>query len=122
MPHLSDLYAAATADAARSQYLAAGEAVLAFFDGTAFLVNTSFGGLSPLFSSLLMMRGRTFSKAAAYAGIVTNGAVCLSFLPVISTILLFLSLPGYLIWNVQVARTLFGLTRRAADPAVGILA
>ena len=31
---LSELYAAATTDAARSQYLAAGEAILALFDGT----------------------------------------------------------------------------------------
>jgi small-conductance mechanosensitive channel len=43
---LSDLYATATTDAARSQYLAGGEALLALFNGTAFLVCTLLGGIS----------------------------------------------------------------------------
>ncbi len=106
---LSDLHAAAATDAARSQYLAAGEALLALFNGTAFLVNTSFGGISLLISSFLMLRSNAFSKPAAYVGIATNIAVCCFFVPVIGTYLLFLSLPGYVVWYILLARTFFRL-------------
>ena len=108
---LSDQYAAATSDAARSQYLAAGEAVLAMFNGTAFQVNTLLGGLSLLISSFLMLRSSAFSKPTAYVGIITNIAVCGFFLPGIGTVLLFLSLPGYVIWYIQLGRRFFQLGR-----------
>lgn len=104
---LSGLYAAATTDAARSQYLAAGEALLALFNGTGWFVNTFFGGLSLLISSLLMLRSRIFSRSTAYVGIVTNAAVCGFFIPGVGLLLLFLSLPGYLIWYFQLARKFF---------------
>jgi hypothetical protein len=106
---LSDLHATATTEAARSHYLAAGEAILALFNGTAYLVNTFLGGISLSISSFLMLRSDIFSKPAAYVGIVTNIAVCAFFLPVIGTALLFLSLPGYVIWYVLLARTFFRL-------------
>lgn len=106
---LSDLHAAATTDAARSQYLAAGEALLALFNGTAFLVNTSLGGISLLTSSFLMLRSDVFSKLTAYVGIATNIGVCGLFVPGIGTALLFLSLPGYVIWYILLARTFFQL-------------
>lgn len=112
---LSDLHAAATTDAARSQVLAAGEALLALFNGTAFMVNTFFGGISLLISSLLMLRSDAFSKPAAYVGIATNIAVCCFFLPVIGTYLLFLSLPGYVVWYILLARTFFQLTQGKID-------
>jgi hypothetical protein len=117
---LSDLHAAATTDAARNQYLAAGEALLTLFDGTAFMVNTALGGISLLIGSLLMLRSEFFSKPTAYVGIATNAAVCGYFLPVIGTALLFLSVPGYIIWYIQLARSFFRLARQAATaPAVG---
>ena len=104
---LSDLYATAITDATKDQYLAAGEAILAHFDGTAFKINTFLGGLSLLISSILMIRSNIFSKSTAYVGIATNLAVCGFFLPGIGTALLFLSVPGYLIWNIQLARSFF---------------
>jgi len=112
---LSDLYAAATTDAARSHYLAAGEALLALFNGTAMFVNTFLGGVSLLISSFLMLRSNVFSKSTAYVGIITNIAVCGFFLPGIGTVLLFLSLPGYVIWYIQLARRFFQLARRATS-------
>lgn len=109
---LSERYAAATNDVMRSQYLAAGEAFLTIFDGTNFLVNTILGGLSLLVSSLLMLRSTVFTKATAYVGIVTNAVVCIFFLPVVGAYLLFLSLPGYLVWYVQLARQFFQMTHQ----------
>ncbi len=108
---LSGLYASATTEVARSHYLAAGEALLAQFNGTSWFLNTLFGGLSLLISSLLMLRSNVFGKATAYVGMITNVLVCLFFIPRIGIFLLFLSLPGYLIWNVQLARRLLRLAQ-----------
>jgi hypothetical protein len=113
---LSGLYATATSEAARSQYLAAGEALLATFNGTSWFVNTFLGGFSLLLSSWLMLRGTVFSKATAYVGIVTNAAVCLFFVPGIGTFLLFLSLPGYMVWYVQLCRRFLSLAKGGQQP------
>ncbi|MBN1995341.1 MAG: DUF4386 family protein [Anaerolineae bacterium] len=109
---LSDLYATAITDVAKDHYLAGGEAMLAYFDGTAYKVNTFLGGLSLLISSLLMLRSNIFSKATAYVGIVTNLAVCGFLLPGIGIALLTLSVPGYLIWNIQLARSFFKMAKK----------
>lgn len=101
---LSGLYASATTEAAKSQYLAAGEALLLLFNGTGWFLNTLLGGFSLLMSSLLMLRSNIFSRSTAYVGIVTNAAVCLFFIPGLGTFFLFLSLPGYMIWYFQLAR------------------
>lgn len=106
---LSKLYASATTEAARSQYLAAGEALLALFNGIGWFMNTFLGALSLLISSFLMMRSNLFSKSTAYVGILTNAVVCGFFIPVIGVYLLFLSLFGYLIWYFQLAKKFFQL-------------
>jgi len=106
---LSKLYASATTEAARSQYLAAGEALLALFNGIGWFMNTFLGALSLLISSFLMMRSNLFSKSTAYVGILTNAMVCGFFIPVIGVYLLFLSLFGYLIWYFQLAKKFFQL-------------
>jgi hypothetical protein len=108
---LSGLYSSATTDAAKSLYLAAGEALLSMFNGTSWFVNTLFGGLSLLVSSLLMLRSNVFSKATAYVGIVTNAAVCLFFIPGIGSFFLLLSLPGYMIWYAQLTRHFLKLAK-----------
>jgi hypothetical protein len=101
---LSGLYTSAATEAARIQYLAAGEGLLTLFNGTGWFLNTLLGGFSLLMSSLLMLRSHFFSKATAYVGIITNAAVCLFFIPKMGTFFLFLSLPGYLIWYYLLAR------------------
>ena len=108
---LSGLYATATTEVAKSQYLAAGEALLSMFNGTGWFINTFLGGFSLLMSSLLMLRGNVFSKATAYVGIITNAAVCLFFVPGIGMLFLFLSLPGYMIWYVQLTRRFLKLAK-----------
>jgi len=108
---LSGQYAAATTEAAKSHYLAAGEALLASFDGVGWFLNTLLGGLSLLVSSILMLRSEIYGKATAYVGIVSNIAVCSFFIPVIGIFLLFLSVPGYAIWYFLLARRFFQLGR-----------
>lgn len=108
---LSNLYTSAATDAEKSHYLAAGEALLALFNGTSWIMNTFLGTFSLLISALLMLRGGIFSKATAYVGIVTNIVTLGFFVPGIGSILLFLSLPGMLIWDIQLARRFFQLGR-----------
>ena len=108
---LSGLYATATTEVAKNQYLAAGEALLSLFNGTSWFINTLLGGFSLLISSLLMLRSSAFSKSTAYLGIITNAAVCLFFIPGIGIIFLFFSLLGYMIWYVQLTRRFLKLAR-----------
>ena len=108
---LSKLYSSATTEAAKSQYLAAGEALLALFSGTNWFMNTLLGAISLLISSLLMLRSSVYSRTIAYVGIFTNAVVCGFFIPVVGTILLFLSLPGYMIWYFLLARRFFQMAR-----------
>ena len=109
------------ATSGKNQYLAAGETLLSYFRGTAWAVNTFLGGFSLLISSLLMLRSAFFSKSTAYIGIVTNLAVCAFFLPLIGTALLFLSVPGYFIWHIQLARSFFQLAHESKIASVNRL-
>lgn len=72
MLSLSGGYAAATTEAQRAMYLAAGQATLTNWTGTAFNVAYLFSGVTALIFSLLMLRSDLFSKVTAYAGIVTG--------------------------------------------------
>jgi hypothetical protein len=116
MLHLSRAYAGATAEAAKNQLLAAGDAVLASFDGIGWFLNTLLGGLSLLLSSILMLRSPLVGKATAVVGIVSNAAVCLFFLPVVGTIVLFVSMIGYLVWYFLLTRDFIRLGWKRPDP------
>jgi hypothetical protein len=69
---LSKQYIAATTEAEKIQYLAAGEALLTLAGGTAWLIFSLFSITSFLLSSLLMLRSQNFSKATAYIGIANS--------------------------------------------------
>ena len=111
MVSLSAQYGSATSAAAKAQYLATGDALLAVFNGTGWFLNTLLGGISLLASSILMLRSGIYSKATAIAGILTNAVVCGFFIPGLSTFLLFLSLPGYMIWYFLLAKRFFQFGR-----------
>lgn len=106
---ISGQYAAATTDAQRAIYLAAGEAVLALFHGTAFNVHYLLGSASLLISSFLMLRSEIFGKRTAYVGIVTNIVVFGLYVPKVGIYISLLSVVGYLIWYILIARRLFQL-------------
>ena len=72
MFYLSGQYTAATTDVARSQYLAAGEALSALFNGTIWILYFITFSVELLISSLLMLRIKAFSKTTAYLGILIN--------------------------------------------------
>lgn len=108
---LSRSYASAIDEAAKSQYLAAGTSLLTLFDGIGWFMNTLLGGISLLISSILMLKSNIYSKSTAYVGIITNAVICGFFIPRISIFLLFLSLPGYMIWYFLLAKRFFQMGR-----------
>ncbi len=107
---LSGRYAAAD-PVSQGRILAAGDALLAAFNGTSWAGNTFLGGLSLLVSSVLMLRSNVYGRLTAVVGIATNVAVCSFFLPVIGVVLLFLTVPGYMLWYALLARSLFRASR-----------
>ena len=106
---LSDQYAAAATDAERAIYQAAGEATLALFHGMAYHTHYVLGSASLLISSFLMRRSHTFSKATAYVGIVTNIVVFGLYVPEVGVYISLLSVVGYLLWYILIARRLVRL-------------
>jgi hypothetical protein len=121
MLSLSDQYAAATTEAQRSTYLAAGQAILANtnqrvvggFNLGLFLVS-----VAGLIASSVMLQGSSFSRLTAYVGIVANALSLADYLrqaltPSV-TIALLVILPNALfvvIWYVLVGRRLYQLGR-----------
>jgi hypothetical protein len=110
MVSLSRSYAVAD-PVAQSRILAAGDAILSVFNGTSWATNTFLGALSLLISSVLMLKSEFYGRLTAYVGLATNAAACGFFLPVIGTILLFLTVPGYMIWYALLAVRFFRAAR-----------
>jgi hypothetical protein len=106
---LSDQYAAATSDAARSQTLAAGEALSALFNGTMWVLSQFAIALSYTISALLMLRSRAFGRATAYVGLGLSVFGYLFWIPVIGPILSLLGTVGGVVWYVLLARDLYHL-------------
>lgn len=104
---LSGKYVNAATESDKSQYLAAGTALLAQFDGINWFMSTLIGGISLVISSTLMLRSNLFTRFTAYVGLATNIAACGFFLPGIGIVLLFLTLPGYMLWYFLLARRFF---------------
>jgi hypothetical protein len=118
MVAFSDAHAAATTDAQRAVYLAAGEAALSAYYGTVFQVSYVLGYVAYILIGAVMLRSVVFGKAAASLGIATGLAGFGFYLP---TIGLFLSVFTVLfigIWNVLVARTLFQLGQGISKTSV----
>lgn len=112
MVMLSEKYAAATTLAARSQYLAAGDALLEHFSGTTWLAESFCLILSGLISALLMLRSPVFGKTTARVGIATS-LVGLGFvIPVIGSLLFFVNTILSISLSILIARGLFRLGRQ----------
>jgi len=121
---LSNQYTAATTDAQRSQLLAAGQAMLAIYQGTAFNVYYVFNAVATLIISVVMLRSTIFSKVTASVGLVTGVLMVIpSTVGTIGLYLALLSLVPFAIWCILIARRLFqlalgGSLQEAKQPAV----
>jgi hypothetical protein len=109
---LSNQYATATTDAQRSLFLAAGQAMLVTWQGTAFDVSYVLSALAVLIVSAVMLRSQhhLFSKVTGYAGL---SAGILMLVPptagMIGVVFSLLSLVPLVIWLALIARRLLRL-------------
>jgi hypothetical protein len=110
MLSLSNQYATATTDAERTIFLAAGQAMLATWQGTAFDISYVLGAVALLIVSVVMLRSHLFSKANGYAGMLAG---VLALVPasagMVGLLLSLMSLPPTAIWLLLTAQRLFKL-------------
>ncbi len=110
MLSLSNQYAAATTDAQRSLFQAAGQAMLAIYQGSAFDVYYILGAVATLIISVVMLRSTLFSKVTAYSGIAAGVLMLIpSTAGTIGLYFAFGSLVPTVIWLILIARRLFRL-------------
>ena len=126
---LSQKYAAATTDAMRTQFLAAGEAILAtdIWHGTGAVVGGVLVQSGAVLISVVMLRSSVFGKATAYLGIVMHGLdlahiVSGIFLPVSGVVLMAIAGPLYPIWFFLIGRRLLQLAATGLSAANGATA
>ncbi|HEY3373651.1 MAG TPA: DUF4386 family protein [Candidatus Aquicultor sp.] len=118
MLSLSSQYAAAATEAQRAMFLAAGQAMLAIYRGTAFDVYYDLNAVTTLVISAVMLRSNIFSRATAYAGIVTGIFMIIpSTAGTIGLYLAVLSLVPFAVWMVLIARRLFRLAHDVSQEA-----
>lgn len=113
--YLSDQYAAAATGAQRASLLAAGEALWANYQGTAFGVAYVLTGIATLIFASVMLRSRIFSRATAYAGLVLGATMLIPPLPALGTVAVaisFLSLVPVVVWEALIGWQLLSMARR----------
>ena len=109
MQALSARYAAATTAAQQATYLAAGEALLAIYHGTAFNTHYLLGTIALLIVSVVMINSESFGRRIAYLGIAANLITLGFYLPVIGIYISIFSVLFYWIWYLLIARHLWRL-------------
>jgi hypothetical protein len=109
MLSLSDRYTAATTDAQRSVFLAAGEAMLATWQGTAFQAAYILGSVAGIAIGAVMLRSSVFGRLTAAMAILGNAVGLGLYIPAIGVYIAVFSVVFLEIWYVLVARRLFQL-------------
>jgi hypothetical protein len=110
---LSDQYAAATTDAQRLTFLAAGQAVLTIYQVTGIDVGVFLISIAILLVSAVMLQSNTFNKVTGYMGIL-DAIITLSYYPISavtpgSIYVLIGSGVLLILWLILVGRRLFEL-------------
>jgi len=107
---LSQQHAIATTDAQRSLLLSAGQAMLALYTGTGFVVSYLLSGVAALLAAVAMLRSSIFGRAAAYVGVAY---ALLQFLPptagAAGMAASLVSLLPMVAWLILIARSLLRL-------------
>jgi hypothetical protein len=115
---LSNGYAAAPTEVQKSIYLAAGQAKLATFHGTAFLISYILGSLSGVIISYVMWKSQVFSKKTASLRIASSVCDFGLYLPTVGMLISMFSVFFLFAWNILVARRLYqlGQVEAAVEP------
>lgn len=123
--YLSDQYAGASTAAERASLIAAGTALWANYQGTAFAVSYLLGAAATLVFSAAMLRTLVFNRATAYAGLVFGVAMLLPPLPafgLVGVIVSSVSLLPMIVFELLIAWKLLHLAAASAPrltPASG---
>ncbi len=125
MLELSHKYGQATTDAQRSIFLAAGQAMLSVGRSHSLGTFTGFflGELAGILMSVVMLRGKIFSKATALIGIIGFSLllifeVCTSFIPVLNEVTMMFAMGGgilYITWLILLGLKFFQIVRKEAE-------
>ena len=110
MVHLSNLYATAATEMERGIYLAAGEAMMALYHGTAFSAHYLLGTVGLLIISFVMLQSNIFNLRTAYVGIAANAITLGFYVPVIGVYISIFSVFFYFAWYLMIARQLWQLS------------
>jgi len=114
MLFLSDQYAAAATEAQRAAFLAAGEALTAQYNGTAFGLFFILCGVSYIIFAAAMLKSGIFNKVTAYMGLAMGVMMLMPPLPVLGMVALISSyvviLPS-IAWNLLIAIRLLQMAR-----------
>jgi hypothetical protein len=113
MLSLSDRYAAATTEADRATFLAAGEAMLATWEGTAFHMYYILGSIAGIAIGIVMVRSVVFSYLAGWMAILGNSVGLGLYLPTVGVYISVFSVVFLEVWYILIARRLLQLGRRA---------
>lgn len=121
MISLSEKYAAATTEATRAQFLAAGEAIIAtdIWHGTGAIIGGILVQIGAVLISVVMLRSTVFGRMTAYLGIVMHGLdlahiVFGLFLPASGVVLMAIAGPLYPIWFFLIGRRLLQLAAKSS--------
>jgi len=112
---LSQQYAAATADAQRAMYLAAGESMLAIYIGTAFQLSYILGAVVGTAIGIVMWRSDLFSRATASMAVLANVISLGLYVPVVGLYISIFSVLFLEIFYILVARRFFQMDRKSGQ-------
>lgn len=117
--HLASAHAQASSDEEKAMLLAAGEATLARFGGTAFHVGYLLGAVSGLFLALALRSDPRFGPRLALLRASSSVLDLGLYLPVVGTAVSASSVLVLLVWHLWMARRLFGLAATLEGNAAG---
>ena len=112
---LSDQFAVATGDAERLTILAAGQGLLASWEGTAFHVAYIVGQIAGVLIGLVMFRSHLFGKAIPYTLIAGNALGFGFYLPTVGLALSALAGVVLWLWYILIIPKFFWLARGGTD-------
>jgi hypothetical protein len=113
---LSNRYSDASTDAERASLLAAGEAMMATFEGTAFNVYYVLSAIALLLIAVVMLRSTVFSKRTAYVGLIAGLFMVIpATAGTLGVIFSMLSLIPWVLFLVMIARHFLQMSRERTD-------
>ena len=109
---LSNQFAAASGEAQRAMFLAAGQAMLAIYSGTAFGIYYVLNAVALLIMAGVMLRSPVFSKASGMIGLVAGILMSVpSTAGTLGLVFALASLVPWTVFSVLIARRFFQLGR-----------